>query len=161
LLALEHAMGTDSPAPTGSTGSIDSPLDVAEATFRLLSCAPGGLVLDCTGLHHDLPQRPVLLVELRELLCTRSVCPHAVDDVVGGFVGRAGGGGGWWLIGAVGMALPALRGIAGTLSRDFHAGDPHDLDTEILTGFLEALRSIDLARPAVRPRLCDAARRAG
>lgn len=41
--------------PLSASGTIDSPLDVAEATFRLLSCAPDGLALDCTGLHRDLP----------------------------------------------------------------------------------------------------------
>jgi hypothetical protein len=65
------------------------------------------------------------------------------------------------VVGAVGLALPALRQIAGRLTRDYHAADACDLDTEVLTGFLYALRSFDVAAPHLRPRLCQAARLAG
>jgi hypothetical protein len=149
-------MGTDSP---GAVGSIRSPLDVAEATFQLLACEPGGLTFDCTGLHAELPQRAVGLVELRDLLCEHRLSREALDSVWRELVIRARRDGASWMIGAVGMALPALRATAGRLTRGYFAGDPHDLDTELMTGFLQALRTTDLDRPHLRPRLCDAARR--
>ncbi|MEV5632086.1 hypothetical protein [Micromonospora tulbaghiae] len=66
-----------------------------------------------------------------------------------------------WAITAVALAPPALRRYAGRLHTGW-AGDAHDLDAEILTGFLTALRDqVDLARPAPYAALCVAARRAG
>lgn len=145
----------------GIAATVRSPLDVAEATFRLLACEPGGLALPCTGLAPQLPQRQIGLVELRDLLCSRSVGNAARDEVWRQLVTLARQGDPSWVVSAVGMALPALRGIAGSLRRGSVAGDPYDLDTEVLTGFLEALRTLEVDRPNIRPRLCDAARRAG
>src|SRR5437763_1014376 len=59
---LEYLMDA---ASYGMDGDARSPLDVAEATFRLLACDPGGLALDCRRLGSDLPQLSVYLVELR------------------------------------------------------------------------------------------------
>src|SRR5256885_12410926 len=123
-------MGTVSPNATG-TATIGSPLDVAEATFQLLACEPGGLALDCTGLHSDLPQRPVGVLELRDLLCAGRLSRSALDAVWRELVTRARGDRPAWLIATVAMTLPALRTIAARLTRDYHAGDPHDLDTDI------------------------------
>ncbi|WP_233585946.1 hypothetical protein [Micromonospora sp. BL1] len=56
-----------------------------------------------------------------------------------------------WVITAVALAPPALRRYAGRLHTGW-AGDAHDLDGEILTGFLTALRDrVNLGPPgAVR-----------
>ncbi|MEU0963540.1 hypothetical protein ABZ328_28945 [Micromonospora aurantiaca] len=56
-----------------------------------------------------------------------------------------------WVITAVALAPPALRRYAGRLHTGW-AGDAHDLDAEILTGFLTALRDrVNLGPPgAVR-----------
>ncbi|TFE35532.1 hypothetical protein E0F15_01390 [Frankia sp. B2] len=64
-----------------------------------------------------------------------------------------------WLVAAVGIALPMLRHVAGTLAAG-GVGMRADLDAEVLTGFLAALR----ARPAsvrVESRLVWGAYRAG
>ncbi|WP_422750494.1 hypothetical protein [Micromonospora sp. WMMD1219] len=53
-----------------------------------------------------------------------------------------------WVIAAVALAMPALRRYAGRLLTGW-AGDARDLDAEILTGFLTALRDrVNLARAA-------------
>lgn len=53
-----------------------------------------------------------------------------------------------WTAAAVGMAMPTLVRIAGELSAGYR-GDPTDIDSEVLTGFLEALRGqLDLTHPA-------------
>ncbi|MEU6355698.1 hypothetical protein ABZ896_41340 [Streptomyces sp. NPDC047072] len=58
------------------------------------------------------------------------------------------------------MALPALAGVARRLAEGF-PGDPFDVHAEVLSGFLGALVTIDVARPKVMPRLRWAAYRQG
>ncbi|WP_433431992.1 hypothetical protein [Nonomuraea sp. CA-141351] len=138
-----------------------SPLDIAETSFRLLATGPGGLTLDCAGLAPDLPQGEVGLLELRRLLTSRAVVNDTRDAVWRELVTRSRQLGAAWTVAAVGMAIPALRMIAGALTRHAPTADVADLDTEILTGYLRALQRIDLAGPNVRPRLCGAAQHAG
>ena len=59
--------------------------------------------------------------------------------------------------------MPGLRRAAATLSASYR-GDPADLQIEILTGFLAAMRALDpddLDRVPLASRLCWAAWRAG
>ena len=68
-----------------------------------------------------------------------------------------------WVVGLVGVAMPGLRRAVATLSASYR-GDPADLQTEILTGFLAAMRALDpddLDRVPLASRLCWAAWRAG
>jgi hypothetical protein len=52
------------------------------------------------------------------------------------------------VIAAVGMAMPALLRHAAQLATGYR-GDRDDVDAEVLTGFLAALRErVDLAKPA-------------
>ncbi|MCP2337481.1 pilin [Actinomadura rupiterrae] len=136
-----------------------SPLDVAEAAFRLLAevtdCLSAGACLP--GLEADGSS----LLEVRELLCSPATDNATRDLVWRELVLRARRDGAVWTMVAVGMSLPALRSIAGRLTRGYAAGDPADIDAEVLAGFLTALPTVDVDRPNVRPRLCEAARRAG
>jgi hypothetical protein len=78
-------------------------------------------------------------------------------------VRRARSGSPAWVVGLVGVAMPGLRRAAATLSASYR-GDPADLQTEILTGFLAAMRALDpddLDRVPLASRLCWAAWRAG
>ncbi|MFI7639253.1 hypothetical protein [Nonomuraea sp. NPDC049400] len=138
-----------------------SPLDVAEHVFQLVACAPGGLTLDGKELSHELPRRQILLTELRDLLTSRTLCNTTRDVVWRELVIRARRDGPQWLVGAVGTAVPALRRICGRLCLYPVAGDPADIDTEVLTAFIAAVKDIDLDLPNVLPRMCAAARRAG
>jgi hypothetical protein len=62
---------------------------------------------------------------------------------------------------AVGTAMPALRRYAGQLCAGY-PGDAVDIDAEVLTGFLAALRDhVDLAKAAPYAGLCMTAWRAG
>ncbi|MFE3452464.1 hypothetical protein ACFXJ8_26435 [Nonomuraea sp. NPDC059194] len=139
----------------------NSPLDAAEHVFQLVSCDPAGLTVDGRTLGGELPRRPILLTELRDLLTSRTVTNATRDSVWREMVARARRDGPQWFVGAVGVAVPALRGIAGRICRGYVAGDPIDIDTEVLTAFIEALRTTDIDRPNVLPRMCDAAHRAG
>ncbi|WP_261985862.1 hypothetical protein [Microbispora sp. CSR-4] len=138
-----------------------SPLDTAETSFRLLTTGPGALSLNCTTLAPALPRGEVNLAELRMLLTSRHVSDETRDAVWRELVTRARVRKGAWTVAAVGMAMPILRMIAAALTRDLPYGDPADVDSEILGGYLRALRRLDLDTADVRSRLCQAARCAG
>ncbi|MFD0575171.1 hypothetical protein [Dactylosporangium darangshiense] len=59
----------------------------------------------------------------------------------------------------MGIALPGLRHVAGLLAAGWR-GDTRDLDAELLAGFVERLKTIDLQPPRVVGRLIDAGLRA-
>jgi len=68
-----------------------------------------------------------------------------------------------WVIGLTGIALPGLRRAVASLASAYR-GDPADLQSEVLTGFLAAVRGLDLDDLDAIPlasRLCWAAWRAG
>src|SRR5205085_2367195 len=57
--------------------------------------------------------------------------------------GRARAGDPAWTVGLAGIAMPGLRRAAGSLAAAYR-GDPADLQSEVLTGFLAAVRALDL-----------------
>jgi hypothetical protein len=80
-----------------------------------------------------------------------------------GLVRRARTGDPAWVIGLTGVAMPGLRRAVASLT-GMYRGDPADLQAEVLTGFLAALRGLDLDDLEEIPlasRLCWAAWRAG
>ncbi|GAA3624588.1 hypothetical protein GCM10022419_132730 [Nonomuraea rosea] len=138
-----------------------SPLDVAERVFQLVACDPAGLALDGSKLSHELPRREILLTELRDLLASRTLCNATRDAVWRELATRARHDGPMWLVGAVGTAVPALRRICGRLHLYSVAGGSEDIDIEVLTAFITAVKSIDLDPPELLSRMCAAAGRAG
>jgi len=134
------------------------PLQAAQRAFDLLTCPPAPLAVDCRGLE-PLPQRILALDELQHLLNARSLPRQISDQVWSHLVTRARRDGPAWVVAAVGMALPALRFRAGSLTRGWH-GDIADLDSELLLGFLERLQSIDLEAGNILRRLVEAGARA-
>jgi DNA-directed RNA polymerase specialized sigma24 family protein len=140
-----------------------SPLAAADAAFAMLTCEPAPLTLDADTLGSDtgLPDGVIALPALRDWLLTHPRAYAARDVVWRELIRRARLDGPAWVIAAVGMAMPALRRYAGQLAAGY-PGDPADLDAEILTGFLGALRDrVDPARTAPYAALCRAAWRAG
>ncbi|MER7894304.1 hypothetical protein ABTX15_31305 [Micromonospora sp. NPDC094482] len=141
----------------------DSPLDAVDAAFAALTCDPDPMTLDLDTLGPDtgLPGGVMALPALRDWLLRHPRAYTARDAVWRHLVRRARLDGPSWVIAAVAMAMPALRRHAGRLHTGW-SGDAADLDAEILTGFLTALRDrVDLARPAPYAALCMAAWRAG
>jgi hypothetical protein len=145
----------------------DSPLDAVDAAFATLTCDPEPLSLDLDQLFDPvaddsgLPSGVIALPVLRRWLL-RHPRAYAVRDAVWReLILRARLDGPAWVIAATALAMPALRRYAGQLHTGW-AGDAYDLDAEVLTGFLTALRDrVDLARPAPYAALCKAAWRAG
>ncbi|MDN5751620.1 MAG: hypothetical protein L0H64_24500, partial [Pseudonocardia sp.] len=150
--------------PRAAFGPTDMPLDAARSAFGWLVTGPEPLSVDGRGFV-GLPDRAVPLNEVRARLLRRR-CPQPVRDAVWAHLVRRsrtaqpGAQAGAWTVGCVGVALPALTGIAATLTARF-VGDPRDIHAAVLTGFLAELPVIDLARPRIMLRLRWAAYRAG
>ncbi|MFG1888079.1 hypothetical protein ACGFIR_09445 [Micromonospora sp. NPDC049051] len=141
----------------------DSPLDAVDAAFTALTTGPAPMTLDLDTLEPDtgLPPGVMTLPALRNWLLSHPRAYTARDAVWRDLIRRARLDGSSWVIAAVAMAMPALRRHAGQLHAGW-SGDAIDLDAEILTGFLTALRDrVDLAKPAPYASLCMAAWRAG
>ena len=139
------------------------PFDTADAAFRLLTSGPQPLALHAAEVAAGLPDRPVPLDELRVLLLHPSTSAAARNAVWAELVRRARDGGPAWTVGLAGIAMPGLRRAAGSLAAAYR-GDPADLQAEILTGFLAAVRALDLDDLEAVPlasRLIWAAWRAG
>lgn len=155
---------------TSSSGRPASPLDTAAAAFAVLTCEPWPpLVMDCdaltagagAGADAGLPAGVLSLSVLRDWL-RRHPHAYAAQDVVWReLVHRARLHQGEWLIGAVGMAVAALKRIASDLCGGY-GGERDDVDAEVLTGFLQALREyVDDGGTGVCASLVAAAKRAG
>jgi len=137
--------------------------DTAEAAFRLLCADPQPLALHAAKVAAGLPDRPVPLNELRVLLLHPSTSSRTRNQVWAELVRRARAGDPAWVIGLTGIAMPGLRRAAGSLAAAYHVDLP-DLQAEVLSGFLEAVRALDLGDLESVPlasRLCWAAWRAG
>jgi len=135
-----------------------TPLDAAEKAFVMLAEAPTHVPFDARNFA-GLPRKILPLDELRKLLLTRGISETIRDAVWRELVIRSRRDGPAWRIAAIGMALPGLRRQAGMLAAGWH-GDSHDLDSELLLGFMERLRTIDLDEPRICGRLIDAGVRA-
>jgi DNA-directed RNA polymerase specialized sigma24 family protein len=140
-----------------------SPLAAATAAFDALTCAPAPLTLDLDTVDPalGLPRDPMPLSALRDWLLSHPTAYTARDTVWRELIVRARTSGPQWVIAAVGMAMPALLRYAAELSAGY-AGDPDDIESEILTGFLAALRDhVNVTQDAPQASLCRAAWRAG
>jgi hypothetical protein len=138
-------------------------LDAADAAFRLLCTGPRPLALHAARLAAGLPDRPVPLDELRVLLLHPATSARVRNQVWAELVRRARTGEAAWVIGLTGIALPGLRRAVAGLAVAYR-GDPADLQSEVLAGFLAAMRALDLDDLKSVPlasRLCWAAWRAG
>ena len=135
-----------------------TPLDAAEKAFIMLSQAPTHVPFDARGFD-GLPDQILPLDELRKLLLTAGASNEVRDKVWRELVIRARRDGPAWRVAAAGMAMPGLRRQAGMLATGWH-GESHDIDAELLVGFLERLATVDLAEPRVCGRLIDAGVRA-
>ncbi|MEY9887670.1 hypothetical protein ABIA31_001299 [Catenulispora sp. MAP5-51] len=140
------------------TFSCSSPLDLAAEAFRALCESPASPGLDISGLAVVLPPGVTRLDELQRLLLAGA--SQAVRDAVWAEVVRKARRDESWQLAAVGMALPAIRSVAGSLARGFD-GDVEELDAEILAGFLAHLAVVDVELPGIVTKLRWAAYRAG
>lgn len=135
------------------------PLDTARNSFTWLVTGPDPLSIDGRDFA-GLPSRSIPLDEVRDRLLDPH-CPRATRDTVWIYlVRRARRDGATWMVASVGMALPGLAGTARWLAARYR-GDRADIHAAVLSGFIEALATVDLRGPGVVYRLQWAARRAG
>jgi hypothetical protein len=146
------------PASSSLSSWPSTPLHAAERAFTLLAEAPSHVPFDARGFD-GLPDRILPLDELRRLLLTADTSQTVRDAVWRELVIRARRDGPAWRVAAVGMALPGMRRQAGQLAAGWH-GDTHDLDSELLVGFMECLPRVDLDEPRICGRLIEAGVRA-
>ncbi|MEV4722543.1 hypothetical protein [Micromonospora humida] len=143
----------------GPTRSAVTALTTAESAFALLTCEPAPLVFDARPVP-GLPDATIPLDELRVLLRCERFDSDTTDVLWRQLAHHAREWGPAWVVGAIGVALPALTHLAAKISRG-QARYADDVDSEVLAGFLQALRTADLAAPRLWLRLCWAAWRAG
>jgi hypothetical protein len=139
------------------------PFDAADAAFRLLCAGPQPLALHAAKVAAGLPDRPVPVDELRVLLLHPSTSARARNQVWAELVRRARAGDPAWTVALAGIAMPGLRRAVGSLAAAWR-GEAADLQSEVLTGFLAAVRALnldDLEAVPLASRLCWAAWRAG
>lgn len=135
-----------------------TPLDAAQRAFDLLVCPPAPLAFDGRGFP-GLPDRILPLGELKKILIDDATPRRVRDEVWRELVTRARRDGPAWVVAAVGIAMPGLRRMAGRLSAGW-PGDSSDRDSELLTGFVDRLRTIDLRQTRIAGKLIDAGARA-
>ena len=129
----------------------EQPFAVAATSFRLLTTGPEPLSIDGAALGGGLPRRRIALSELSAILMHPS-CGYATSDQVWRLlIERARTGGPAWVVGAVGVALPGLRQSVNRL-RTFSG----DVQAELLTAFIAALRTVKPGGAKVAQRLLSA-----
>jgi hypothetical protein len=136
-----------------------SALHAAERAFQVLAVRPAPLSFDGRSLP-GLPDRHLDLLELRGLLVGRRLPPETVDVVWRRLMLQAREWGPAWVVAATGTAAPGLSRMVSRLSVG-HRPLAEDIESEVLAGFLHALRHADPAPPRVWLRLAWAAWRAG
>ncbi|WP_329237624.1 hypothetical protein OG417_34370 [Actinoallomurus sp. NBC_01490] len=129
-------------------------------SFRALTTGPDPLSVDGKTIGYGLPRRVIRLDELRSILCHLATGRACRDAAWRHLVHAARTQGPSWVVGAAGVAMPALRKMATELSEGYR-GDATDIHSAVLTGFLEGLVRIDLDRAGVVTRLRWMAYRAG
>lgn len=157
-------MTTTTPAASKPTAdATDWPtgaLAAAERAFQFLTVPPAPLALDGRILGRGLPARHIPLDELRRLLVhDPETAFDAKDAAWHQLIDHARTWGPSWVVATVGMALPALTSMARRLCAG-HIDQADDIESELLTGFLQALRTADLSGPAPYSRMCWAGWRA-
>lgn len=133
-----------------------SSLVQADRTFRALAKDNDKLAIDGRLLGHGLPARMINLLELKKLLLKASTSFEARDVVWRHLVRQARTGDPAWILAAVGVAIPALTRRAADLAAGYGRSTV-DIDSELLVGFLDALRRIDIDAPRVITRLISPA----
>jgi hypothetical protein len=146
-----------------------SSLLIAEKIFTLLQRGPAPLTLDPSDLLANTGldpatlgwgPGPVPLLALRGRVLVGGLPLAVTNRMWSLLVTRVHAFGEAWTVAAVGMALPALRGLARDLGGRSGEGRV-DLDAEILGGFLTALAREQPNSPSIFPRLLRQARRGG
>lgn len=136
------------------------PFESLEESFQALVAGPKPLSIDCSGFGPGLPSREIPLGQLRERLLHPSVSFVAREAAVAKLVRLAQSSQSAYVVGLAGVLLPGLRSSAANLIK----ASPNiaaDLESEMLTGLVEAIAAERLTSPRLASRLVWAAWRRG
>ncbi|MEV4565168.1 hypothetical protein AB0K12_15490 [Nonomuraea sp. NPDC049419] len=138
---------------TSSTHFNENALRAADKAFHLLVTGPRPLSVDGRAIGYGLPERPIDLLELKELLLKPQAGDELKDAVWAHLVRRSRADDPAWVIGCVGVAMPGLKNLAARTTQGCPAHVAEDIVSEMVTYFVAQLRRIDLDRPNILPRL--------
>ncbi len=114
-------------------------LDVVDLTFQELAAQDPSLAIDGRLVHEGLPQREIGVFELRSVLLHPSTSYAARDAVFRVVVEKAADPD--WQVILVGLLLPGLRRVGGRLARGECGSLNPDIDSELVAGVLEGLKT--------------------
>lgn len=126
----------------------DLPLNTLRAAFELLLTEPCHLSLPGDALGHGLPERDIELAELKELALSRKTSRAAKHAIWAAIVDLSRDGHAAWTVVAGGLAYPGLVAMI-KLASEYDDMDKHDLEAEVIAGFLTALTVIDVDDPKI------------
>jgi predicted DNA-binding protein (UPF0251 family) len=130
------------------TSYTDTPLDVLRDAFEALMADPCPLTLPGADLGHGLPDAQMDLADVRQLLLARKTRPEAKRAIWSAIVARSQAGDSAWTVVAAGLAYPALAGRVLRICEQ-NPGESEDVQAEVLTEFLVALKNVDAQDPAI------------
>lgn len=93
------------------------------------------------------------LNEAKTLMLARTTSPELRDEVWSALVISSRADSNEWKTVAVAMALPGLSNLARQFVRDYAETSYEDVCAEVVTAFLEALRTVDVERPGILTRM--------
>ncbi len=136
------------PQPTKRGALNDTPLDVLRKSFDALAAEPCRLALPGEALGHGLPERDIYLGELKELLMSRDTSADAKHAIWAAVIDLSREGHAAWTVAACGLAYPGLAGFALRICLN-SPGNLYDIQAELLTEFLAALKVVDVDDPDI------------
>lgn len=126
----------------------DTPLDVLRNAFEALIAEPCHLALPGEALGFGLPERDIPLAELKDILMAPGTGASAKRAIWAAIVEMSREPNPSWTVAAAGLAYPGLAGFALRVCRS-SPGEEHDLQAELLTEFLVALKTVDVDDPDI------------
>jgi len=127
-------------------------LDAAEAAFKSLLAAGRPLAIDGAALGYGLPARTIGLAELRSLVDDTTFSREARDVAWSEIVRRAHADPDEWTLALMGLLMSALRRAAAKAAVGQTLGRA-DIDAEVVTGFLDTLRTLEPTATRIPARL--------
>jgi hypothetical protein len=131
-------------------GTRPTPLDRVAQAFAEICSRTDTPTVNGRVIGHGLPPRAMSVRELVEVLPLLE--PPTRDAVWRELIRLARECGQPWPTIATGIALPGLRTAAARLVRDY-AGDPEDLDAELVAAFYEAVTDAEVSGPMICAKL--------
>lgn len=137
-----------------------SALDHVQSTFATLTTPPHSIFFDSSTVPL-LDSGDIPIPQLSKILLHHDTTSQTKDAVWRRLVHLARTDKPEWVVIASGLALPGLRRAAARVAHIYPHADVTEGQSEVLAGFLHALRQLDTTRTSICSKLCQAAFSAG